>query len=368
MNKCCTTLIRWFVGLFWLFMLGSYGYAQAELQIKNVTASPEVIRKDTEEVAFWFNINQSSKVSIKIYDANNRLIGQSDSSGYLPPGDQLLLWTPILANGKKLPHDVFYYTVTAESKGGREVVYDLTDISGGDTVQLADIQYDPKTEIISYVVPKRARVFLRAGFEQGFVVKTLINGAVREAGRYQEKWNGEDDDGVISLKNHPKLQFVGSGYQLSQNSLVVQNQNDLPQAGAWADMQHPQYRRVGVKPKGKNRHFYHDVNKCRDVELIFSIDGKSAVEPRTHLVSSVIPLKVDLSSEDVLMVESERAEIVFFLDAQMLYENETSYFPYTWNWKVDAFPLGDYRLTAFIVGFNEHFGVVTRKIRISNDD
>ena len=118
-------------------------------------------------------------------------------------------------------------------------------------------------------------------------------------------------------------------------------------------------------PKGLNRHFYHSVEQCRDIIVDLQLPKNLEKDAQgIPIVNASIPLKVVVSNKDALMMEAERSEVVYFLDNQLLYENETSYYPYTWHWDSSGMPAGVYVVTGFIVGFKEHFGIASAKVRV----
>ena len=102
---------------------------------------------------------------------------------------------------------------------------------------------------------------------------------------------------------------------------------------------------------------------CRDAILQLEVPGNSISAANDNpQISELTKVRVSMNDDDLRLFESERSEIVFFLGNQILYENEVSYYPYNWEWRPKHLLPGQYYLTAFVVGFNEHFGMSMLKV------
>ena len=247
------TVAKVFLALLWIKCATGYAGNENALTITNVMATPAHLTTDTSEVAVRFLLSKPASVELTIYDARNFPISRISSEKTLPAGEHTLRWAPHDKGGNQLPDEAYVYTLLAETVEGEITLYDLTDITGGETVYVEEINYDPEMKKVSYYLPKTARIFLRVGIENGFVIRTLVNGAVRQAGFHEEIWDGKDANGVLTLSGHPNLRFYGSGYQLSQNSLIVTSDKVPRQNPIWLDKQLLENdvppRLAGQKPK-----------------------------------------------------------------------------------------------------------------------
>lgn len=349
----------------------AYAAPDESLVISGVHSNNNVVIGDEKSVTIKFNINVPAEVTLNIYDARNRLIREISSSGILPAEDHELVWDVLSVHGERVPPGAYYYTLTAKDESGALATHDLTDISGGETVVIDEIGYDPDSNSVKYELKNNARVFVRIGLEGGSVLSTLVNGAIREAGINEEPWDGQDESGVIDLGSHSKLLLFGEGYTLSRNAILVFDEDRYHARPQWIDdgKLSGRVRSPQTRPKGLNLHAYHAPDQCRDARITLSLPGDL---PRTEdglpVISGTVPLRMTVSPEDSMMVESQRFEVVFFLNNRMIYENEISYTPYTWNWNPQAYDNGVNYMTAFIVGFGRHFGVSTVKFVLDKAD
>ena len=339
------------------------GHAENTLAITKVSASRVYDMDNSSNFSIGFHTNKPALINLAIYDEDDVLVRELKSNGMLNSGEHSFNWDGISLSGRRVTSGHYVYTVSATDEKGYKVIHDLTDITGGNQVVAENLHYDSESGLLNYSLSHTARLFLRAGLENGFVVKTLINNELVAAGHHTITWNGWDDNQVISLKENPKLRFYGRGFKVSKNSFFVKNNAG---SDTKVERQSDIFRSPLKKPKGLDRHFYHSPKDCRDVKIVFSLpEALPKSKDGLPVVSGAVPLRVTLSLADSIRMESERAEISFFINDQLLYENEISYFPYTWNWEPKVLPGGVHYLTAFIAGFGEHYGSSTVKFELS---
>lgn len=351
-----------------LLLLGSVMFshaALAELSITQVTRDKSTLSQHGETIAISFQLSEPAQVTVRIYNPFNELVRTLGKEQSRAAGQQIVSWDGLDDQGVAVPPDAYVYTLSARNSN-EAVLHDLTDITGGEIVSITDITYEPEKNEVTYVVEKPGRVYLRVGIENGFVLKTLLNNEVQTAGTHTLVWDGSDQSQVLSLRDHPKLRFYGSGYRFSENTIIVQWLATRDHTALENRTSRLPKRNAKPRPPGLDRHAYHPVERCRDVTLSLELPNTASTDADgIPIVESGAAWRVGVHPQDQLLMESERSEIVFFLDNQLLYENETSYFPYTWNWSPKVLMSGVHYMTAFVVGFNEHFGFTTRKFKLS---
>jgi flagellar hook assembly protein FlgD len=351
------------LSVFAMLFVGTAVALPDALSFTGVSADRALMRKGEAPVSIRFRISRPTAVTLNIYDARDVLIRSIASPDILDAGDHELSWDGMDAVGNFVPTEAYHYTLSSGGDDER-VVYDLTDKSGGETVLVDKIEYDADRKVVRYELPSSARVFVRIGIEDGSVLRTLVNGAIRQAGVIEDPWDGYDESGVISLGNHPKLQLFAEGFKISRNTIVVINDDPLPTRPVWVPMEvQDSLRRVAEKKvKGLNHHAYHDRDQCRDAKIALLLpDHLPKTADGLPIISGPVPLRMEIAPEDSDMLEAQRFEVVYFLNNQMIYENEVSYTPYTWVWEPKVMNGGVNYMTAFIVGFGRHFGVATVK-------
>ena len=242
----------------------------------------------------------------------------------------------------------------------------MTDITGGKAITAQGLDYDAATQTLSYALSASARIFLRYGYQDGPMLGTLINSAVRSFGKHQLKWDGQDAHGTLTSEDLSNLKFSIIGYELPRNALMYTNGANSVGPTIWKSMpvdksqrrsiNSPDYANAGI-------HRYQDREQSRDfnVKMVFKnfADNDGSV-----VLNDNAAVRVDIAGEDKVVVQSQRFEVSLYIDQRLAHENEVSYVPYTWYLPGDL-NSGEHVLTALVLGFGNHFGVVSRKFQVN---
>jgi len=352
-------------------LLGSVSsWASDKLSLADVTASPQVFTPGVNDaVKVSFNLNKPATVVLNIYDARDYLIRSIQSNTRLTKGEQSLSWNGKDQSSRIVPPEAYYYTLVATAENGESVTHDLTDKTGGDTVLSVTSKYDPAKKIIRYALPKTARVFIRVGIEGGNIYGTVVNGTIRRAGKQTQAWEGWDQSRVIALGKHPKLKVYVEGIQLSDNAIIVEdNKAVLPTYLPYKPNDIIK-RNASAKPISANYHVNHVREQCHDFPITLSLpDNLKKDKDGLPIINGKTPLTMGLSDEYIAMLESQRFEVVYYLNNQLLYENEISYTPYNWIWDPKTLAGGVHYMTAVVIGYSGHYGVASIKFRLAKPD
>lgn len=369
--KYAKRILLTFLGAVVLMGLQPVCFGMASLKITDVVLDRSTFREGEPPISIRFHLSQAATVRLTIYDARDIAVRTVSRPETLPAGQNGLEWDGNDELGRPVPPEAYFYSLTAETVDGSQVVYDLTDKTGGETVILENVRYDESAQTVRYSVPHRSRVFLRAGVVNAFVIKTLINGAIREKGVYEEPWDGRDSNGVFTVKGHPKFDMSGEGYRLSDNAIIVRPSDDkLAYAPQWIveGVDLSERRQQTARARGLHRYAYLPVEHSRDVDLRLQFPPHIKRNDQGYpVLSHSVPLTVELPLQEALAIESQRVEVVFFLNNLLIYENEASYFPYTWAWDTTRIPPGEHYLTAFVVSYSGHYGVSIHKVVVDNE-
>lgn len=336
--------------------------AMAALAVQGVSVSPKQIAANQSSAAVKFSLNENARVFLDIYDARDiRVRRLSTSTDALPAGEHSITWNLKDRQGQPVPPEVYFYTLTAIGNDNETVIYDLTDSTGGKTLVVEDVVYDAKRKVVRYRIDASGRFYLRYGTENGPLLGTLLNGVIRTRGWHEASWDGWNRSHTINLGKHPKLEFYGRGYQLGRNTIIIANSSQHLHRPQWIpNIQEPIARRISKrKPAGKNPYFYRNPARAKDFEISLDIVGnKTGGMP---VIAEKTGFRVDIAPQDKMLVERQRFEVSYFIDGQLLYENEISYAPYTWAWDPKTTTPGTHYITALVIAFGGFFGVETAK-------
>jgi hypothetical protein len=351
-----------------LFILLLSGNLLAEsLTITQVSVSPQIVKSKNEDVQINFQISKPAEVVTKIYDAINRLIWQSQPV-FLTKGSHAVSWNGKDLNQKDVLPEAYFFTVEAKGEDGEFVSFDLTDMTGGESLLLENLKYNSETHKLTFTAPKTGRYMLRVGIARAFAINTLINNKVVAAGEHELIWDGYDASHVYDSSEHPNLLFGSFGYALSQNHILVRPQDQKLNSYAVAfEQKSTVTKRVkeNLLRENLSPHSYRPVDQARDVKLNLSLPSDLKKNSNgAYIFDKSYPIKIDLMADDVMVMEAQRGEIVLFLDNQLIHDNEVSYYPYTFNWGPKILDGKEHLLTFFVAGFAGNIGTATIKVQL----
>lgn len=355
-----------------LFLIAAAAVCEP-LRITNVSLDRQVLVAPEQQVGVRFQISEKSTVDLKIYDARGYEIWRQTAAA-LPAGEHVIAWSGVDSHGKAVSPEVYFYTVEAMTADDEKTIFDLTDSTGGESLRLDDVHYDAGKKKVTFTAAQTGRYFLRAGVSQAFAINTLVNNKVLEAGRYELPWDGDDVSHVFNVANHPKLLLGGFGYRLSANAIIVKSTNvlaDMTRPSTWIDVSADTPRRVRAKDsrQGVDPGFYRSVDRYRDVALKLVLPATLAkTADGIPIIVGATPVRIELSDVDAEVMEAQRGEVVFFWDNQLIYDNEVSYYPYTFNWTPPVLDGQPHLLTGFVAGFAGNIALATVKVQLGEPD
>lgn len=315
-----------------------------------------------ESATIRFVISQPADVELSVYDGRNRLVRRiSDKS--LPAGEHALAWDGLDERQRPVPSEAYVYVITAIASNGERVVHDMTDVTGGEPIQVQDVRWDPVAGQVHYRLDKPARVNIRFGLQDGGpFLRTLIDWVPRLAGPQTEGWDGWDQSHVLSLGKHPMLQTSVNAYSLPDNTVFV----GAPVSEiAFADLL-DQPVRERQAPEHVKRMYYHPDQPLEtrgDISTSLKLDGARKQDREGRwIVSGRVPVRLDVANEDRARVLERRFEPVFFVDGIYAFENEGGFLPMTWSWDTTTVNEGEHFITTNVRGYEGNFGTATLRV------
>ena len=144
---------RWSIYLFSALLLGLHGVAYSAVSITHVTVEPSYIDLDVPQSStIRFRISEESRVYINIYRADDILVRQYSPSALLPPGEHEWKWDGKDDRGHPVPSEVYYLTLQAQQNDQPAVIYDLTDITGGNVISVSNVTIDKENGKVRYAL------------------------------------------------------------------------------------------------------------------------------------------------------------------------------------------------------------------------
>lgn len=325
-----------FALLFLVILAATPGLAQtadSALTISNISLDKKTFRPpDENAVVIGFSVSEDTGGAVRIYndrDVRVRILAYEKTG---EAGRREVQWDGRDDEGRPLPGGAYIYTIEAASEGGERAVYDPADATGGNPLEVRKPILDMEKKEVSYVMPKAGRVRIRAGIQKGPLLRTLIDWEPREAGRNAEPWDGTDESGLIDLFKIPERELFIFAYSLPDNSIILSPSpawaaEAVPAETPGAD---PVYRpKKPVESDEKYFHALHDRSTCHEPEfdVRFPADVETTAEG-VPIVSGVVPVTVAIAEKDRRHLESERFEVMFFVDTRFIFEDEEGFTPF----------------------------------------
>ncbi|MCW8932073.1 MAG: hypothetical protein OQL19_17795 [Gammaproteobacteria bacterium] len=331
------------------------------LSLSHVNHSPKYLDFDTTKaIKIRFTLDQPAMVTLAIFDDREIMIRQISSNLVLEKGEHFFLWHGKDQANRPVPAEAYRYTLTAENER-EKVEYDVSDLTGGEYVDVSNIVWDKSTNVISYRLSKPARVNLRAGIaNNGPLLAMLSDWLPRAYGKHQFKWDGYDNSKVLDLTQLETIEIYAQAFSLSDNTLLVG-----PPVQSIVDIENRHWRTIKRAPKKEIKkrmkgHHQQDRNKRGDFTVSVKLpDDLKKNDKGYPIVQETIPIRFMIKSGDQQRVINDRFEPILFIDGQYNTENEVGFFPMTWNLNPEKLTQGEHFLTVNLRGYDGHFGAAS---------
>ncbi len=343
----------------------------SSLSITQVSRNPAVVSEGAKDgVHITYRLSVPAEITIKIFDARNFLIRDLHSNGVQLAGDHEIIWDGRDENGQPVPPNYYTFTVEAKAETGETVVYDLIDLTGGQSLTVPKATYNSEQEKIYYVLPAPALVNIRIGFpEGGPLLDTVVDWVARPGGRNYESWNGWDSSKVVDITELKNYQIGVAAYTLPGNSIVV---TTADKSNRPAFIKYPGWPMVNRKTrkyvqKQMYNHWQHPRDRCYDPAIQLSlVQQRERRADGLPVIKGAVTVSMSIAEPDQLFMYDQRFEVVFYVDFIFAYEEELGYTPFNWQWNLQGVNEGVHYITAMLRGYEGHFGTTTLKVFVKN--
>ncbi len=335
--------------------------------ITRVRCTPKTIdiqKNETAQIAF--TLTGKAKVWLEIKDEEQQVVYSEKPHKTYRSGNHMFKWHGGKNPGEPVLPGVYTYVLHARERKGKQETFDPWAETWGLPIHVRSIDYDKKKEILSYTMPRAGRTRIRIGLKDGPLLKTLIDWEPQEGGVQEIYWDGIDKDGLVQLKENPDTFIMIHAYSLADNSIIVKDKRQKPVH----NKEGPLIRRSipTITPSGERRYFHavHNPWVCREPEAIIRLPEASKKENHWVVPSGQVPIVIDAPPESRRMLTESRFEVVIFVDAVFIMEDEEGYFPYTYMWDTSSLNPGDHLLTVNLVSYEDHIAVKTLQVTVSS--
>jgi len=309
------------------------------LTIANVALSEKTINPAKgQKTKIRYYLSKSTVAKISICDSGDRLARTISSGAAEKKGYNEKSWDGKDIAGNALANGVYTYIIEALDPATKKAVrYSPLFETAGKELTLRGLEFDNKTGVIEYVLPKAASLRIRVGMKDGGpLLRTLVDWEPQEAGRHTIKWDGKDSSRELELLGNPNVYLNLTAFSLAENSIIVKGDGGFERT----DKSEP-----GFDFEILDVTEYHDSN-------IPLIRGDN------------VSIRVSVAEEDKMDLINSRFEIIFFMDNVFLFEEEEGTSPFTYRLDIKKLNKGLHALTVNIYSYNDRTAGRTKKIFI----
>ena len=217
-----------------LAILFSSVISAAHASIRSVSISREFFNPSIgQTVEISFDIGRSGLLSLKIIDRDGYVVKTLIYEKKIEKGKCKFSWDGETNDGTVIPDESYSLWIELKSNSGTDIYFPGNHVLAEETAELG--YYDRKRGIISYKLPKPARVHVQAGVAtvdpttkevEGPVMATVVNRKSRSSGWIAENWNGfAESDSLIYIPDLQNFKLAVAATRLPENSIIATGNN-----------------------------------------------------------------------------------------------------------------------------------------------
>ena len=307
-----------------------------------------------------YTLSEDANVTWEIYTPDNNLVRtiKADNS---KKGKNTIVWDGKDEKGIVVPDEAYNIVLIAKNNAHTQTIDPR--LTGGEILKNLQTKID-KTGNISYTLASPARVLVRAGIENGPMLRMISNWIPKNRGKVKQRWNMRDGDNLIDLSS---LQFgiSVSAFTLPKYAIITTNNKTIDYYSYFTKY----HLSCNTLPKEKQRlerdkktiskHFYMCRIQDRDPRLTFGIPKSITTHKGLPLVNNGVSshVKVTMHPEDEAILEKVKYEVSFFVDYAFSSEEELGFMPISWNYVPNGLKKGVHTLTVNVSSFTGQVGV-----------
>lgn len=352
-----------------LLLLCPHAKAADQPYIVSAKLSSKILDPQKNEKVFLVvQPSLKSKATVAIYNYLGEKVKTIFSGELKRKSNLKIIWDGLDENGKSVNPGVYYYTVTLLSSKVSSV-YNPYSQTQGHLITVTEGGYDEKTNEVFFKLPQAAMVRLRINLaEGGPILATPLDWMPLPAGDYRFPWDGKDASGVIDIKAHPKRNIMIFAYSLADNSIILAGKTKLPD-GQFAilnetdmakkefplNLSPDRYLRARKDPR---------LNRVSKIDIVFP---QAKMKDGLPILTDQSPVRVSIDPKDQWVADLSRYELMFYLDTVILFEDESGFTPFTYNFNTKDLTEGEHVLTVNLLTYDDQYATISKKVLITHE-
>ena len=309
-------------------------------------------------------LSEDANVILEIYTPDSNLI-RTIKVENSKKGEHTLVWDGKDRKGIVVPNEAYNIVLHANNKKTKQTLdYRKT---GGIILKELQTKID-QTGNINYTLSSPARVLVRAGIENGPMLRMISNWVPKNRGKIRQRWNMKDADNLVDISTLP-FGITVSAFALPKHAVITTNNKTLDYYTYFKDQKLscntlPKEKQL-LEREGKaiSKHAYTCRIKDRDPRLYLAMPKKEHKEQNLSVLinGKSTLIKVSMHPEDEAMLEKAKYEVSFFVDFEFTSEEELGFMPISWNFVPNGISQGEHILTVNVSSFTGQVGLKSYK-------
>jgi len=312
-----------------------------------------------------YDLKEDANVTWKIYTPDNNLIRTLKVMDQTK-GRHTLKWDGKDENGTVVPDEAYSIVLQAQNSRHKSIL-DFRQ-TGGVVLKNLQTKVD-KHGNISYRLSSPARVLVRAGIENGPMLRVISNWVPKNRGKIRQRWDMRDADDLVDISALP-FGITVSAFTLPDNAIIATNNKKIDyytyfkQNNLSCGKILKKEQKLIKNGKPISKHSYMCRIQDRDPRLYLELENRVKNDQNISVLSNdeKVLVKVSMHPEDEAIMEQSKYEVSFFMDFEFTSEEELGYMPIKWNFIPNGFKKGIHILTVNISSFNGQVGLKSYKL------
>ena len=309
----------------------------------------------------YYTLSEDANVTWEIYTPDNNLI-RTIKSVDSKKGEHTLEWDGKDANGTIVPNEAYNIVLHAYHDKTKQTL----DYRETGCAVLKDLNTKTnKTGNISYTLSSPARVLVRAGIENGPMLRMISNWVPKNKGKVRQRWDMKDKDNLVDISTLP-FGITVSAFELPKYAIITTNNKVLDYYTYFKDSNlschtlSKDKQLLEKNGKAISKHVYTCRIKDRDPRLYLTMPKN---EQNLSIITNGKPtlIKVSMHPEDEATLEKVKYEVSFFVDFEFTSEEELGFMPISWNFVPNGLKKGEHILTVNVSSFTGQVGLKSFK-------
>lgn len=311
-----------------------------------------------------YTLSEDANVTWQIYTPDNNLI-RTIEANHSKKGEHTIVWDGKDAKGTVVPDEAYNIVLIAQNATHTQTIDPR--LTGGEILKNLQTKID-KIGNISYTLSSPARVLVRAGIENGPMLRMISNWVPKNRGKVRQRWDMKDTDNLVDISS---LLFgiTVSAFELPKHAIITTNNKVLDYYTYFKDSNFtcfsiPKEKKL-LERDGKaiSKHVYTCRIKDRDPRLYLAMPKN---EQNLSIMTNGKPtlIKVSMHPEDEAILEKSKYEVSFFVDFEFTSEEELGFMPISWNFIPNGLKKGEHILTVNVSSFTGQVGLKSFKFMV----